>query len=169
MEKAPGPVVLVGNEIGLGSFPGPRSTRLVDALGLVNQQAAQACERVTLMAAGLPLFPERCTMKPTPVKRILIVLAVLLALVLAMATLAQAEPMQVVDDRPNRHAFPHAAAHRQPAAVADRDRVRAGRLRTPGGCGPLFQLACQRGALQGVGVGWTRTSRPSWRCGPMWC
>ncbi|MCO5109652.1 MAG: helical backbone metal receptor [Burkholderiaceae bacterium] len=37
-------------------------------------------------------------MKPTPVKRILIVLAVLLALVLAMATLAQAEPMQVVDD-----------------------------------------------------------------------
>jgi len=38
-------------------------------------------------------------MKPTPVKRILIVLAVLLALVLAMATLAQAEPIQVVDDK----------------------------------------------------------------------
>ena len=38
-------------------------------------------------------------MKPTPLKRILIVLAILLALVLAMATLAQAEPIQVVDDK----------------------------------------------------------------------
>ncbi|MEZ5717266.1 MAG: bifunctional adenosylcobinamide kinase/adenosylcobinamide-phosphate guanylyltransferase [Burkholderiaceae bacterium] len=57
MEKAPGPVVLVGNEIGLGVIPLGREVRaFVDALGLVNQQAAQACERVTLMAAGLPLF-----------------------------------------------------------------------------------------------------------------
>lgn len=38
-------------------------------------------------------------MKPTPIKRILIVLAVLLVLVLAMATLAQAAPITVVDDR----------------------------------------------------------------------
>ncbi len=38
-------------------------------------------------------------MKPTPIKRILIVLAVLLLLVLAMATLAQAAPVTVVDDR----------------------------------------------------------------------
>ena len=38
-------------------------------------------------------------MKPTPIKRILIVLAILLVLVLAMATLAQAEPIQVVDDK----------------------------------------------------------------------
>ena len=38
-------------------------------------------------------------MKPTPVKRILIVLGVLLVLVLAMATLAQAAPVTVVDDR----------------------------------------------------------------------
>lgn len=37
-------------------------------------------------------------MKPTPVKRILIVLAILLALVLAMATLAQAAPISVEDD-----------------------------------------------------------------------
>ena len=37
-------------------------------------------------------------MKPTPIKRILIVLAVLLALVVLMATLAQAEPIRVVDD-----------------------------------------------------------------------
>lgn len=56
IERAPGPVVLVGNEIGLGVIPMGREVRaFVDALGLLNQQAAQACERVTLMAAGLPL------------------------------------------------------------------------------------------------------------------
>jgi adenosylcobinamide kinase/adenosylcobinamide-phosphate guanylyltransferase len=56
IEKAPGPVILVGNEIGLGVIPLGRETRaFVDALGLLNQSVAQACERVTLMAAGLPL------------------------------------------------------------------------------------------------------------------
>ena len=56
IRKSPGPVVLVGNEIGLGVIPMGREVRaFVDALGLLNQQAAQACERVTLMAAGLPL------------------------------------------------------------------------------------------------------------------
>ncbi len=54
--QAPGPVVLVGNEIGLGVIPLGREVRaFVDALGLLNQQVAQACQRVTLMAAGLPL------------------------------------------------------------------------------------------------------------------
>ncbi len=53
---APGPVVLVGNEIGLGVIPMGRQVRaFVDALGRLNQQVAAACERVTLMAAGLPL------------------------------------------------------------------------------------------------------------------
>lgn len=56
IERAPGPVVLVGNEIGLGVIPLGREVRaFVDALGQLNQQVAQACERVTLMAAGLPL------------------------------------------------------------------------------------------------------------------
>ena len=56
IEQAPGPVVLVGNEIGLGVIPMGREVRaFVDALGVLNQQVAQACERVTLMAAGLPL------------------------------------------------------------------------------------------------------------------
>lgn len=56
LAKTPGPVVLVGNEIGLGVIPLGRQVRaFVDALGLLNQQAAQACERVTLMVAGLPL------------------------------------------------------------------------------------------------------------------
>ncbi|GAB4399521.1 MAG: bifunctional adenosylcobinamide kinase/adenosylcobinamide-phosphate guanylyltransferase [Rhodoferax sp.] len=51
-----GPVVLVGNEIGLGVIPLGREVRaFVDALGTLNQQVAAACQRVTLMAAGLPL------------------------------------------------------------------------------------------------------------------
>ena len=56
IRQSPGPVVLVGNEIGLGVIPMGREVRaFVDALGSLNQQVAQACERVTLMAAGLPL------------------------------------------------------------------------------------------------------------------
>jgi len=56
IEAASGPIILVGNEIGLGVIPLGRETRaFVDALGLLNQQVAQACQRVTLMAAGLPL------------------------------------------------------------------------------------------------------------------
>ena len=52
----PGPVVLVGNEIGLGVIPLGREVRaFVDALGALNQQVAAVCERVTLMVAGLPL------------------------------------------------------------------------------------------------------------------
>lgn len=51
-----GPVVLVGNEIGLGVIPMGRETRaFVDELGRLNQQVAAACARVTFMAAGLPL------------------------------------------------------------------------------------------------------------------
>jgi len=68
IEQAPGPVVLVGNEIGLGVIPLGREVRaFVDALGQLNQQVAQACERVTLMAAGLPLTLKALTLKePTP-------------------------------------------------------------------------------------------------------
>ncbi|OIQ68397.1 bifunctional adenosylcobalamin biosynthesis protein CobP [mine drainage metagenome] len=56
ISKAPGPLVLVGNEIGLGVIPlGPEVRAFVDALGLLNQSVAARCQRVTLMAAGLPL------------------------------------------------------------------------------------------------------------------
>lgn len=56
LRSAPGPVVLVSNEIGLGVIPLGRETRaFVDALGGLNQQVAKVCERVTLMTAGLPL------------------------------------------------------------------------------------------------------------------
>ncbi|MCW5652731.1 bifunctional adenosylcobinamide kinase/adenosylcobinamide-phosphate guanylyltransferase [Hydrogenophaga sp.] len=54
---ATGPLVLVGNEIGLGVIPLGRETRaFVDALGALNQAVAGVCERVTFMAAGLPLI-----------------------------------------------------------------------------------------------------------------
>jgi len=53
---APGPLVLVGNEIGLGVIPmGAEVRAFVDTLGRLNQDVARACARVTLMAAGLPL------------------------------------------------------------------------------------------------------------------
>jgi adenosylcobinamide kinase / adenosylcobinamide-phosphate guanylyltransferase len=54
--QAPGPVVLVSNEIGLGVIPMGREVRAyVDALGRLNQSVAAVCERVTFMAAGLAL------------------------------------------------------------------------------------------------------------------
>ena len=56
VEACAGPLVLISNEIGLGVIPMGRDVRsFVDALGGLNQQAAAACERVTLMSAGLPL------------------------------------------------------------------------------------------------------------------
>jgi adenosylcobinamide kinase/adenosylcobinamide-phosphate guanylyltransferase len=51
-----GPLVLISNEIGMGVIPLGRDVRqFVDALGGLNQQAAAACERVTLMSAGIAM------------------------------------------------------------------------------------------------------------------
>jgi len=56
IDEASGPLVLVGNEIGLGVIPMGREVRdFVDALGRLNQQVAARCEHVTLMVAGLPM------------------------------------------------------------------------------------------------------------------
>lgn len=56
LPQCPGPVVVVGNEIGLGVIPMGREVRaFVDALGTLNQAVAQVCSRATFMAAGLPL------------------------------------------------------------------------------------------------------------------
>jgi adenosylcobinamide kinase/adenosylcobinamide-phosphate guanylyltransferase len=56
LSQAAGPVVLVGNEIGMGVIPmGAQVRAFVDTLGRLNQDVARACSRVTLMAAGLPL------------------------------------------------------------------------------------------------------------------
>jgi adenosylcobinamide kinase/adenosylcobinamide-phosphate guanylyltransferase len=53
LPAAPGPVVLVSNEIGLGVIPLGREVRqFVDELGRLNQAVAAQCERVTFMAAG---------------------------------------------------------------------------------------------------------------------
>lgn len=51
-----GPIVLLSSEIGPGVLPaGQKARAFLDALGGLNQQAAAACERVTLISAGLPL------------------------------------------------------------------------------------------------------------------
>ena len=56
LRSAAGPIVLVSNEIGLGVIPmGAEVRSFVDALGTLNQNVAVQCQRVTLMAAGLPL------------------------------------------------------------------------------------------------------------------
>jgi adenosylcobinamide kinase/adenosylcobinamide-phosphate guanylyltransferase len=53
---APGPVILVSNEIGWGVSPlSAEARRFVDALGLLHQSVAAACDRVTLMVAGCEL------------------------------------------------------------------------------------------------------------------
>jgi adenosylcobinamide kinase/adenosylcobinamide-phosphate guanylyltransferase len=49
-------LILVSNEVGLGVHPEtPAGLRYRDLLGLANQRLATACDRVVLMAAGLPL------------------------------------------------------------------------------------------------------------------
>jgi len=53
---APGPLVVVSNEIALGVVPIDDATRhFIDALGSLHQRVATACERVTLMVAGCEL------------------------------------------------------------------------------------------------------------------
>ncbi|MEO5331591.1 MAG: bifunctional adenosylcobinamide kinase/adenosylcobinamide-phosphate guanylyltransferase [Magnetococcus sp. YQC-5] len=52
----PGPVVFVSNETGLGIIPmGEINRRFADESGLLHQDVARLCDRVTLMVAGLPL------------------------------------------------------------------------------------------------------------------
>lgn len=52
----PGEVIFVANEIGLGIVPlGAETRRFRDEAGRLNQDLAAACERVTFVAAGLPL------------------------------------------------------------------------------------------------------------------
>jgi adenosylcobinamide kinase/adenosylcobinamide-phosphate guanylyltransferase len=60
LQAAPGPVVLVSNEIGSGlaALSGP-VRQFVDALGSLHQTVARCCSQVTLMVAGCELPVKR--------------------------------------------------------------------------------------------------------------
>ena len=56
LAAAPGPVVLVANEVGLGIVPDNAMARAFrDHAGRLNQAVARASERVYFVAAGLPM------------------------------------------------------------------------------------------------------------------
>jgi adenosylcobinamide kinase/adenosylcobinamide-phosphate guanylyltransferase len=56
VQGAPGPVILVSNEIGLGVSPmSAEARRFIDGLGHLHQTVAAVCDRVTLMVAGCEL------------------------------------------------------------------------------------------------------------------
>jgi adenosylcobinamide kinase/adenosylcobinamide-phosphate guanylyltransferase len=56
VRQAPGTVVLVSAEVGLGVVPATRAGRLFrDELGALNAALAQVCDEVVLLVAGLPL------------------------------------------------------------------------------------------------------------------
>jgi adenosylcobinamide kinase / adenosylcobinamide-phosphate guanylyltransferase len=56
LRQAPGPVLLVSNEIGLGLAPlTAEARRFVDELGHLHQAVAALCTDVTLMVAGIEL------------------------------------------------------------------------------------------------------------------
>lgn len=56
LPQLPGKVILVSNEVGMGIVPlGEINRRFQDEQGRLNQAVAKVCNRVTFMAAGLPL------------------------------------------------------------------------------------------------------------------
>ncbi|MBJ6136188.1 bifunctional adenosylcobinamide kinase/adenosylcobinamide-phosphate guanylyltransferase [Marinobacter litoralis] len=56
IERYPGSVVVVTNEVGLGTIGmDPLTRRFADELGWLNQALAQRCDEVVMSVAGLPL------------------------------------------------------------------------------------------------------------------
>ncbi|MEI7612980.1 MAG: bifunctional adenosylcobinamide kinase/adenosylcobinamide-phosphate guanylyltransferase [Betaproteobacteria bacterium] len=56
LPQLPGRIILVSNEVGCGIVPMAAVSRLfADEQGRLNQRVAAVCEKVTLVAAGLPL------------------------------------------------------------------------------------------------------------------
>lgn len=56
LKAAPGPVILVSNEVGTGIVPENRLARLYrDMVGKVNQTVAACADRVILTVAGIPV------------------------------------------------------------------------------------------------------------------
>ncbi|WP_374526656.1 bifunctional adenosylcobinamide kinase/adenosylcobinamide-phosphate guanylyltransferase [Sphingopyxis sp.] len=57
LRAVPGPAILVANEVGLGIVPDNALARAFrDAAGQMNQAVAAAADRVTFVAAGLPMI-----------------------------------------------------------------------------------------------------------------
>jgi adenosylcobinamide kinase/adenosylcobinamide-phosphate guanylyltransferase len=55
LERYPGPLVIVSNEVGLGVIGMDALTRrFCDELGWLNQALARRCDQVVLSVAGLP-------------------------------------------------------------------------------------------------------------------
>jgi adenosylcobinamide kinase/adenosylcobinamide-phosphate guanylyltransferase len=56
VEAYPGPLVIVTNEVGLGTIGmDPLTRRFADELGWLNQALARRCDEVVMAVAGLPL------------------------------------------------------------------------------------------------------------------
>ncbi len=56
LPQLPGRIIIVSNEVGWGIVPMAAVSRLfADEQGRLNQRVAAVCEKVTLVAAGLPL------------------------------------------------------------------------------------------------------------------
>jgi adenosylcobinamide kinase / adenosylcobinamide-phosphate guanylyltransferase len=57
VQEVPGHIIIVSNETGLGIVPiDALSRRFSEEAGLLHQDLARICDRVTLVAAGLPLL-----------------------------------------------------------------------------------------------------------------
>jgi adenosylcobinamide kinase/adenosylcobinamide-phosphate guanylyltransferase len=66
LPRLPGRVVLVSNEVGWGIVPmHPVSRLFADEQGRLNQRVAAVADRVTLVAAGLPLLLKDTPPEPT--------------------------------------------------------------------------------------------------------
>lgn len=56
LPELPGEIVMVSNEVGQGIVPdNPLARRFRDEAGWLHQAVAECCERVTFVAAGLPM------------------------------------------------------------------------------------------------------------------
>lgn len=56
IDAYPGPLIVVSNEVGLGTIAmDPLTRQFCDELGWLNQALAQRCDRVLMSVAGLPL------------------------------------------------------------------------------------------------------------------